>query len=650
MRLSFGQEMRQVQKQVLAPRMIQSMEILQLPIMALQERIEQELEENPLLDVVEPEPEREGEGDDAPVQAENPDEPSAEERELVVDEAHNNAEDFERLLQMDEEFPEHFDERPRPSQNRLDEEGDRKHDAIANIVARPQTLHDYLRDQLSWFELDPATRQMAERIIYSLDPNGYLELRLEELVGPDAGPAGLALAQKALAVVQKLDPPGVGARDLRECLLLQINPSMPYYEQLRTLISGHLEDLEHNRLPVIQRKTSYSLELIQKTREHLRKLNPKPGAQFDSAQVPTVTPDVFVELDDNGKYKVRLEDGKLPKLYISPYNRQLLMNEKASPADKEYVKRKINSAQWLIESIEQRRGTLTRVSQAIVDHQTEFLSKGPEAIEPLKMQQIADKVGVHVTTVSRAVDDKWIQTPRGIFPLKRFFGGGTVSASGEEVAWDTVRLKLQEVIDGEDKRNPYSDDDLVKELARHGLTVARRTVTKYRKAMKIPSSRERRDWTLVENAAAEAAEAAAAASAEAAADDIGVADDDAIADDASAPLADRRIADRSESGYEPLHEYAGSAPAVSPGPREPQMNSPLSSYMGGGHATEPSALSSNAAPPSGASLPSNGVTHVESPTPPTGQHSAAPPASGMGAAPVVPPAEHPSYGSYGEER
>lgn len=650
MRLSFGQEMRQVQKQVLAPRMIQSMEILQLPIMALQERIEQELEENPLLDVVEPEPEPEGEGDDAPVQAENPDEPSAEERELVVDEAHNNAEDFERLLQMDEEFPEHFDERPRPSQNRLDEEGDRKHDAIANIVARPQTLHDYLRDQLSWFELDPATRQMAERIIYSLDPNGYLELRLEELVGPDAGPAGLALAQKALAVVQKLDPPGVGARDLRECLLLQINPSMPFYEQLRTLISGHLEDLEHNRLPVIQRKTSYSLELIQKTREHLRKLNPKPGAQFDSAQVPTVTPDVFVELDDNGKYKVRLEDGKLPKLYISPYNRQLLMNEKASPADKEYVKRKINSAQWLIESIEQRRGTLTRVSQAIVDHQTEFLSKGPEAIEPLKMQQIADKVGVHVTTVSRAVDDKWIQTPRGIFPLKRFFGGGTVSASGEEVAWDTVRLKLQEVIDGEDKRNPYSDDDLVKELARHGLTVARRTVTKYRKAMKIPSSRERRDWTLVENAAAEAAEAAAAASAEAAADDIGVADDDAIALDASAPLADRRIANRSESGYEPLHEYAGSAPAVSPGPREPQMNSPLSSYMGGGHATEPSALSSNAAQPGSASLPSNGVTHVESPTPPNGQHSAAPPASGLGATPVVPPAEHPSYGSYGEER
>ena len=135
------------------------------------------------------------------------------------------------------------------------------------------------------------------------------------------------------------------------------------------------------------------------------------------------------------------------------------------------------------------------MSQAIVDHQTEFLNKGPEAIEPLKMQQIADKVGVHVTTVSRAVDDKWIQTPRGIFPLKRFFVGGTVSAAGEEVAWDTVRLKLQEIIDKEDKPNPLSDDDLVTELGKHGLTVARRTVTKYRKAMNIPSSRQRRDWT-----------------------------------------------------------------------------------------------------------------------------------------------------------
>lgn len=339
---------------------------------------------------------------------------------------------------------------------------------------------------------------MAERIIYSLDHNGYLETRLEDLLPATASAEEISLAQRALKIVQKLDPPGIGARDLRECLLLQLTPQMPHYEELRTLISSHLEDLEHNRLPVIQRRTGYSLDVIQHTREELRKLNPKPGAVFVDTHVPIVTPDIFVEMADDGRYKVRLEEGNTPHLFISPYYRQLLMNEKASPEDKEYVKRKINSAQWLIESIEQRRNTLTRVSQAIVDHQTEFLSKGPEHIEPLKMQQIADKVGVHVTTVSRAVDDKWIQTPRGIFPLKRFFGGGTTSASGEEIAWDTVRLRLQEIIDVEDKRRPHSDDELVKELAKKGLTVARRTVTKYRKAMKIPSSRERRDWTLGE--------------------------------------------------------------------------------------------------------------------------------------------------------
>jgi RNA polymerase sigma-54 factor len=415
---------------------------------------------------------------------------------LVVDDTKNHEEDFERLLNMDEEWPDHFEERSRPSSTRVEEEGARKHDAMANMVARPQSLHDYLHDQLGWFNLSAELRAMCDRIIYNLDANGYLQSRLEDTIDPTGGPDQLALAQQALAVVQKLDPPGVAARDLRECLLLQLLPNMPHYEQLKTIISTHLEDLEHNRLPVIERKTGYSITLIQQTRDELRKLNPKPGANFGDAFVPNVTPDVFVELGDDNKYKVRLEDGRTPTLYISAYYRKLLTSGEANAETREYIKRKINSAQWLIESIEQRRNTLTRVAQAIVDHQTEFLSKGPEAIEPLKMQQIADKVGVHVTTVSRAVDDKWIQTPRGIFPLKRFFCGGTVSAAGEEIAWDAVRLKLQEIIDNENKQHPLSDDDLVGELAKHGLTVARRTVTKYRKAMDIASSRQRRDWSV----------------------------------------------------------------------------------------------------------------------------------------------------------
>jgi RNA polymerase sigma-54 factor len=500
MRLSLGQDLRMVQKQVLAPRMIQSMEILQLPILALQERIEQEMEENPVLEVLEEE------AQDLPPEPEElaehgaPDAPSEEERELVIDESHSHESDFERLIKMDEQWPDHFEERTHLSREQIDEAGERKLDAMANMVARPQSLHDYLYDQLGWFDLDPELRALADRIIANLDSNGYLQGRLEDLLGPNPSKDDLAMIQQALSLVQKLDPPGVGAKDLKECLLLQLISGMPYYEELKTLISSHLEDLEHNRLPIISRRTGYSVELIHKVLVELRKLNPKPGADYINVPVPPVTPDVFVEQDEYNRYRVRLEDSRTPGLHISAYYRQLLQNPETSEETREYIKRKVNSAQWLIDSIEQRRNTLTRVAQAIVDHQTEFLNKGPESIEPLKMQQIADKVGVHVTTVSRAVDDKWIQTPRGIFPLKRFFCGGTVSAGGEEVAWDAVRLKLQEIVDKEDKQHPLSDEQLVKEMAAHGLTVARRTVTKYRKAMGIPSSRQRRDWTAAKGA------------------------------------------------------------------------------------------------------------------------------------------------------
>lgn len=491
MRLSFGLEQKLVQKQVLAPRMIQSMEILQLPVQALEERIEQEMNENPMLETVEEEIELPQQTEDR----ENPDAPTEEEKELVVDGAGDNVDDFERLLEMDREFPDHFDDRPRPSASRMQEDAERKHDALANVVARPQTLQDTLQLQLREMEIDGELRQMAERIITSLDSNGYLTGSLSDLLPADADADQLELAQHALVLVQTLEPAGVGARDLRECLLLQLTPDLPYYEEMKTLISGHLGDLKDNRLPAIQRKTGYSIERIQRAWDQLRKLNPKPGSDFADVHVPTVTPDVFVDRGEDGKYKVWLEDSRTPSLRISNYYRQRLMSKDATPEEKEFIKHKVTSAQWLIESIEQRRSTLTKVAQAVVDHQTRFLDDGPQYLEPLKMQQIADKVGVHVTTVSRAVDDKWIQTPRGLFALRRFFVGGTTSADGAEVAWDTIRIKLQETIDGEDKQHPCSDDELVKQLEKQGLKVARRTVTKYRQKMGIPSSRQRRDWS-----------------------------------------------------------------------------------------------------------------------------------------------------------
>jgi RNA polymerase sigma-54 factor len=367
---------------------------------------------------------------------------------------------------------------------------------MANAIERPESLNDYLLHQLAELDIDDDVERIAERIVSCLDARdgGYFKSSLVDMLPPDHKPEDVAVAERALAVVQSLEPAGIGSRNLRECLINQLRDDMDLVDEMRTLIV-HLDDLAENRLPIIQKKTGYSIELIQRVREELHKLNPKPGAAFMETYVPLVTPDVVVESNDAGLYEVRLVDDYLPNLRISDYYRRRLSDPKATEEEKEFIKRKVGSAQWLIESIQQRRRTLTRVSQAIVDYQKKFLDEGPEYIEPLKMQQIADQVGVHVTTVSRAVDDKWIQTPRGIFPLRRFFVFGTQSADGEDVAYETIRLKLQEIIDKENKTNPLSDDDLVDELKKQGLGVARRTITKYRKKMGIPSSRQRRDWS-----------------------------------------------------------------------------------------------------------------------------------------------------------
>jgi len=202
-----------------------------------------------------------------------------------------------------------------------------------------------------------------------------------------------------------------------------------------------------------------------------------------------------VEKNDQGEYEVRIVEDWTPNIYISRHYIEKLRDKKTDDKLREWLQRKIQSAKWLIDAIEQRRSTLMKVTKAIIQHQRAFLDTGPEHIEPLKMQQIADIVGVHVTTVSRAVDDKWAQTPRGIFPLKRFFGGGTQTSSGAEVAWETIKQKLLDIIGNEDKANPLSDEDLVTKLSESGYPVARRTVTKYRKMLGIQSSRQRKVWT-----------------------------------------------------------------------------------------------------------------------------------------------------------
>lgn len=491
MRLSFGMETRQLQTQKLSPKMIQSMEILQLPVLALQERVEQELNENPMLEVQE-----EDETSSTQEEKEDPNKQTETERELVVEDNQSNKDDFERLDNMSSDMPDSFDDF-RTSADRTQQAQDRQHDMMANALERPESLNDFLMHQLAELEIDSEVEAIAERIISTLDARngGYFKTSLRDLLSAEHTEEDLEIAQQALTVVQSLDPPGIAARTLSECLLNQLSPEIPHFAELQVLIENHLEDLAENRLPLIEKKTGLSIAQIQEARLEFHHLNPKPGAAFLETHVPIVSPDVVVTTDDDGKYVVRLEDDRVPSLRISNYYRQRLADPNASAEEREFIRRKIESANWLVEAIQQRRNTVHKVAQAIVDYQKKFLDDGPEHIEPLKMQQIADVVGVHVTTISRAVDDKWIQTPRGIFPLKRFFVHGTRSEDGEDVAWETIRLKLTDLIDKEDKLKPYSDDDLVKELAKAGLTVARRTITKYRKKLNIPSSRQRKDWT-----------------------------------------------------------------------------------------------------------------------------------------------------------
>jgi RNA polymerase sigma-54 factor len=513
MPLQFSQNMRlgqhMSQQMKLAPRMIQSMEILQMQREELEARIEQEKLENVTLedDGSEPGGEEDPESEsstatDESTESESESEAEAEaeveveQQELVVDDSSNNEEGFERLEEIAPEWPDdNVFESGRVSSNRVTEAGERYHDTMANMVARAPSLLDHLLEQWGLAELDDAQRSFGEYVISHLDRNGRLLTPLEDIVQVYGRPVPEALAVEVLTRIQQLDPRGVGARDVRECLLLQLTESTPFRDVLTTLISGHLDELANNRLPHIQRKTGYSIEMIQAASEVMLHLDPFPGRRFESEVVRPVKADLTVELDESGQWVVEPEYESQPRLRLSRQYQELL--QKGSTADKqtrEYLKKKVESAKWLMEAIEQRSKTVRQVAQVIVDRQSAFLVDGPEAIVPLKMQQVADEVGVHVTTVSRAVDGKWLQTPRGLFALRSFFGGGTTTSEGEDVAWEIIRLKMKEIIENEDKSRPLSDDALVDALSAQGFQLARRTVTKYRQRLDIPSSRQRREF------------------------------------------------------------------------------------------------------------------------------------------------------------
>lgn len=466
-RLDIGLHVRLEQRLKLAPQIIQSIKILQLPALALQELVFEEMSENPVIEMKQADP-----GDQVPeTSEEDPDE-----------------EEDPVQREIAEEWREFSGERPRRPDR---EASDRKHQAMLNTAAKPVSLQEYLLAQFGLLDLSEAASAAGEEIITNLDDNGYLRISLEELAADSDGAWDLEDAEEALAQVQGLEPPGVGGRSLLECLLVQVGPDG--HDLVRRIIGDFLTDVERNRLPKIARRTGAEIEEVKEAIEYISHLNPRPGSLFSGQPAPRIVPDLVVEYTDKG-YEVRLEDGHVPNLAISMLYEKLAASKNADPAARKYLKDKIRSARWLIDAIEQRKTTLYRITRAIVDVQKEFFDYGLSHLKPLRMQETADKVGVHVSTVSRAIADKYVQTPRGIFPLKYFFTGGLMTEGGEVQTWRTVQQEIRDLVESEDKSKPLSDEEISGQLAAKGYEVARRTVTKYRKALGIPSSRRRKSY------------------------------------------------------------------------------------------------------------------------------------------------------------
>ncbi|MCI0650744.1 MAG: RNA polymerase factor sigma-54, partial [Planctomycetes bacterium] len=363
---------------------------------------------------------------------------------------------------------------------------DNKLQALQNHADRPASLIDHLQLQIGFLELDAELAFLARQMTGNIDQRGYLIGSLEEIASALSVP--IERARAALHVIQGLDPRGVGASDLRECLLLQLGES-DLLE--RRLIGEHLQDLLENRLPKLSDLLQVSLWEVKEAVGLISLLNPHPGNAFTVHTESAVVPEIFVDEID-GNFNVRIEEGVLPALRISPACSSMLRQEGHNPKVVDYVRRKIEAARWLIHAIEQRRRTMLDIAQAIVDHQVGFMRQGPGHLSALTMQQIADEVSVHISTVSRAANGKYMETPYGVMELRRFFTGGVERADGGIESRDNICGMIKEIIDAESPRRPLSDAQLTKRLQQRGLDIARRTVTKYRERSSIPPARLRK--------------------------------------------------------------------------------------------------------------------------------------------------------------
>lgn len=470
MALEIKQQLRLTQQLIMTPQLQQALKILQMPRLELTNAIQIELRENPVLEEVLGLPEEEWESPPAGAQELYAVSPSKEIPLEKIPWDYNTTPYYE--------VPQHEEDEDRPS--------------LEQTLSQPSNLTDYLIWQLRLTELDEQDRKIGMLIIGNLDEHGYLQVDLDSIAQECNVP--LEKVESVLKKIQEFDPPGIGARDLRECLLIQVRHMGMEGSLAERIIRDHLKDLEGNRLQQISRTLGVSLEEVVEAVEWIRGLEPKPGRLYGSEEVQYITPDVYVfKFQDD--YVIVLNDDGLPKLRLSPFYVRSLNNKDLPKDARNYIQEKMRSAIWLIKSIHQRQKTIYKVTESIMKFQREFLDKGVDYLKPLVLRDVAIDTGLSESTISRVVTNKYVHTPQGLYELKFFFNSSIPKTDGEAVASQSVKEQIRRLIQKEDPRNPLSDQEIVEILFKRGINIARRTVAKYRMELGIlPSNRRRKAY------------------------------------------------------------------------------------------------------------------------------------------------------------
>lgn len=484
-------------QQVLAPQLQQSLALLQAPLLELKALVEQEVQQNPVLEEL-PVAEvaqlerRETEGvplsdpsDPQEPPADTKFDPATERPEGPVDDLQA---EFDRLAKIDQEWRDSFGQTNAPMRSR--EEDEEKRQFMFDSLVAGTSLQEHLLEQVRLSDLPEAQQPIAEMIVGNIDDHGYLQSGVDELSFATNFPGETIRA--VLTVVQTFNPPGVGARDLRECLLLQLERAGRQDTLEYKIIQSHMDALGRRRFPDIARAMDLDVEEVQSAAERISHLEPRPGREFSRDDNLYVVPEIFVtRVGDD--YVVSTNNESVPHLRISNTYKDLMAKPDSSTEVREYIREKIRAGKFLIKSIQQRQSTLLNIGREIVNRQREFMEKGVSHLRPMTMAQVAQVVGVHETTVSRAASGKYMDTPQGVFEMKYFFTSGIpTTAGGTGMSNESVKQVILEMVAAEDKVKPLSDEEIVKNLAEKGIMIARRTVAKYRMELSILPSHLRR--------------------------------------------------------------------------------------------------------------------------------------------------------------